>query len=474
MTYEMAAPAGEAAEPLSEVVLAALGDNIYRCYQCAKCTSGCPVVDEFDLTPNQIMRGLQLGDPMVLDSKAIWLCASCQTCATRCPQGIDVTGVMDTLRIEAKRRKVRPAIPEIAQFNSLFLLFVRLLGRVPELALVIAYNLVRRQPLRDLGMGLRLLKRGKLKLMPQFARPPKQATPLADTKNKVAYFPGCSAHSSAADYDRSVRRTAETLGIELVEPPGWVCCGATPAHATDAMLANALPLRTMSIVEQMGLDTVTSPCSNCFARLKAVEYTALHDPEALREAEAHNAQPYHGRVKVQHILDTLMERASVADIRRKVERPLENLRVACYYGCLITRPSRVTGAENPEYPMKMDTLIRALGAETVDWSYKTECCGGALGVTQPQVSTRMSRRIITNARDCGAEAIVTLCPMCHMNLDARQPEMGLDGEIPVFHGSQLMTLAFGQGARAAYLEKNVVDPRPLLEAKDLLGESRTD
>jgi heterodisulfide reductase subunit B len=424
--------------------------------------------------PNQIMRGLQLGDPMVLDSKAIWLCASCQTCATRCPQGIDVTGVMDTLRIEAKRRNVRPAIPEIAQFNALFLLFVRLLGRVPELALVIAYNLVRRRPLRDLGIGLRLLKHGKLKLMPQFARPPKQATPLADAKNKVAYFPGCSAHSSAADYDRTVRRTAETLGIELVEPPGWVCCGATPAHATDSTLANALPLRTMSTIEQMGLDTVTSPCSNCFARLKAAEYTALHDPDALREAEAHNAQPYHGRVKVQHILDTLMERASVADIRSKVERPLENLRVACYYGCLITRPSKVTGAENPEYPMKMDYLIRALGAGTVDWSYKTECCGGALGITQPQVSTRMSRRIITNARDCGAEAIVTLCPMCHMNLDARQPEMGLDGEIPVFHGSQLMTLAFGQGAKAACLEKNVVDPRPFLETKGLLGNSRTD
>ncbi len=415
-----------------------------------------------------------MGDPMVLDSKAIWLCASCQTCATRCPQGIDVTGVMDTLRIEAKRRSVRPAIPEIDQFNTLFLFFVRLLGRVPELALVIAYNLVRRQPLRDLSMGLRLLKRGKLKLLPQFGRPPKQATPLADTKDKIAYFPGCAAHSSAADYDRTVRRTAQTLGIELVEPPGWVSCGATPAHATDPTLVNALPLRTLSTIEQMGLDRVTSPCSNCFARLKAAEYTALHDPDALREAEAHNAQPYHGRVKVQHILDTLMERASVADIRRQVERPLENLRVACYYGCLITRPSKVTGAENPEYPMKMDHLIRALGAETVDWSYKTECCGGALGVTQPQVSTRMSRRIITNARDCGAEAIVTMCPMCHMNLDARQPEMGLDGETPVFHGSQLMTLAFGQGAKAAYLEKNVVDPQPFLETKGLLGNSRTD
>ncbi len=110
----------------------------------------------------------------------------------------------------------------------------------------------------------------------------------------------------------------------------------------------------------------------------------------------------------------------------------------------------------------------------MDWSNKTECCGGALGVTQPLISTRMSRKIVTNARDCGAEAIVTMCPMCHMNLDARQPEMDLDGEIPVFHGSQLMTLAFGDGPKAAYLEKNVVDPRPLLETKGLLGNFRTD
>jgi heterodisulfide reductase subunit B len=163
-----------------------------------------------------------------------------------------------------------------------------------------------------------------------------------------------------------------------------------------------------------------------------------------------------------------MERASVADIGRRVVKPLEGLRLACYYGCLITRPSRVTGAENPEYPMKMDRLMRALGAETVEWSYKTECCGGALGITKPEISRRMAGRILANARDCGAEAVVTMCPMCHMNVDARQPEMNLDGEIPIFHGTQLMTLAFGEDAKAAYLEKNVVDPRPYLAAKRLL------
>jgi heterodisulfide reductase subunit C len=245
VTYELTvAREGAPAEPLSQVVLGTLGDNVYRCYQCVKCTSGCPVADHFDLTPNQVMRSLQLNDPQVLESKAIWLCASCQTCATRCPQGIDVTGVMDTLRIEAKRRGRAPAMPEIAQFNALFLFLVRLLGRVPELVLMALYNLARRQPLKDAKLGLRLMKRGKLKILPQIARPPRKVARLEETRDKVAYFPGCAAHSSAADYDSTVRRTAAALGIELVEPPGWICCGATPVHASDTTLARRAPRRT--------------------------------------------------------------------------------------------------------------------------------------------------------------------------------------------------------------------------------------
>jgi len=465
MTTAITAPESTAEEPLPLAMLEQAGQNVFRCYQCNKCSSGCPLANRFDLTPNQVMRSVQLNDPLVLESKAIWLCASCQTCTTRCPQQIDVTGVMNALRIEAKRRGIPPAIPEIAHFNDLFLRFVRVLGRIPELLLILAYNLRERRPFRDLGMGIRLMLRGRLKPLPHFARLPKKVTPLAEPKDKVGYFPGCASLSSAAEYDRTARMAAEFLGIELVEPPGWVCCGASSAHATDETLAHTLPMSTLSTIEQMGLDTVTSPCSNCFSRLKAAEHSAKEDPPAHRENGG-----LRGEVRVQHLLDTIMDRVSPEEIARRVERPLRDLKVACYYGCLITRPSQITGAEHVEYPVKMDRMIRALGAETVEWSCKTECCGGALSLTQTSVALEMSRKVLEDARDCGAEAVVTMCPLCHMNLDARQRSLKLDREIPILHATQLMVLAFGQGTKAALLHKNLVDPRPLLDAKRLLGD----
>jgi heterodisulfide reductase subunit B len=463
MSDAMTAREGAAQEPLPAALLEQLGQNIFRCYQCSKCTSGCPLAAHFDLTPNQVMRSVQLNDPRVLESKAIWLCASCQTCTTRCPQQIDVTGVMNELRIEAKRRGIPAAIPEIAHFNDLFLRFVRVLGRIPELPLILAYNLRERKPFRDLGMGLQLIRRGRLRLRPHFGHTPKQVTPIEEPSHKVGYFPGCASLSSAAEYDRTARRAAELLGIEFVEPPDWVCCGASSAHATDAKLAHALPLSTLSTIERMGLDTVTSPCSNCFSRLKAAEHDANQDLAAGRTNGG-----YRGEVHVQHLLDTIMDRVSPEQIARRVERPLNGLKVACYYGCLITRPSQITGAEHAEYPVKMDRLLRALGAETIDWSCKTECCGGALSLTQTSVALEMSRRVLEDARSCGAEVVATMCPLCHMNLDARQRALEIDAELPILHATQLMVLAFGEGAKAALLHKNLVDPRPLLAAKNLL------
>ena len=158
------------AEPLSKAVLDDIGQNIFRCYKCVKCTSGCPLADQFDLTPNQIMRSLQLNDPTVLESKAIWLCASCQTCASRCPQDINVSGVMDSLRIEADKRGISPAVPDVQRFHWLFMKFIKHLGRVPELIFVLVYKMVRGKPFSDAGIGLRMLKKGKLKLLPSVKR----------------------------------------------------------------------------------------------------------------------------------------------------------------------------------------------------------------------------------------------------------------------------------------------------------------
>jgi len=455
------------AEPLSTVVLDKIGQNIFSCYQCVKCTSGCPLAEQFDLAPNQVMRSLQLNDPSVLQSKAIWLCAGCQTCASRCPQDINVTGVMDLLRIEARQRGIPSAVPDIQQFNWLFMQFIKYLGRLPELVFILSYKLLRGKPFSDMGMGLRMLKKGKLRILLHFARTPKKLRPLPGAAGKVAYFPGCAAASTASEYDQTVRNTADVLNIELVEPPGWVCCGSSCAHATDSTQAHVLPLRTMSTIERMGMTTVTSPCSNCFSRLKMAEQEGMHDPRALAQVAAVTGHEYQGSVNVQHFVDTIMDHATPEKISAKVKRPLTDLKVACYYGCLITRPARATGAYNPEYPMQMDHLLQSLGAETVDWSYKTDCCGDSLSVTQTDVALNMSQKVLENARLCGADAVITMCPMCHMNLDARQAYMETGFDLPVFHATQLSTLAFGLELDKCCFNKNFVDPLPLLQAKKL-------
>jgi heterodisulfide reductase subunit B len=224
----------------------------------------------------------------------------------------------------------------------------------------------------------------------------------------------------------------------------------------------------MSTIERMGMRTVTLPCSNCFARLKMAEFEGMQDKQALERVAAITDYQYQGKVKVQHFVDTIMEHATPAEISEKVRRPLDGLKVACYYGCLITRPAKATAAENPEYPMKMDHLLRSLGAETVDWSYKTDCCGGSLSVTQSELALKMSEAVLKDAKACGAEAVITMCPMCHMNLDARQPDMKTKFDMPIFHSTQLTTLAFGLDVKRSYFNKNIVDPIPLLKSKQLV------
>ncbi len=211
-------------ETLAELIKAKIGENVNRCWQCVKCTAGCPLADQFDLTPNQVMRALQMNDESVLASKTIWLCSSCYTCATRCPRDIDVTGVMDALRIEARKRRIRPAIREIPAFNALFMRLVRVFGRLPEALLMLAFNLVRGRPAADMRLGLQLFLRGRLKPLPKFARPPKSVAALGDAAARIGFFPGCASEGTASDYSRTVRAVARALDLDLVEPKGWTCC----------------------------------------------------------------------------------------------------------------------------------------------------------------------------------------------------------------------------------------------------------
>ncbi|MBS1254124.1 MAG: 8-methylmenaquinol:fumarate reductase membrane anchor subunit [Anaerolineales bacterium] len=449
---------------LAQTIQREMDENVFLCYQCVKCTSGCPLAEYFDLAPNQVMRALQLGqDGLALDSKTIWLCAGCETCTTRCPQGLDIAGIMDQLKMAAEERGLEPKVREAALFNKVFLRDINILGRGYELGLMAEMNMRTGQPFKDLPMGLAMIRKRKISFLPSFARPPRKVEPVEPADNRIGYYPGCSLHSTAAEFDTSTRAVCESLALDLVEPEGWVCCGSSAAHKVDRSLAAELPMRNLAILEQSGLEEVTLPCAACFSRFKMAVHDIERDPELKMEVDAAVGYEYQGNVAIRSLLDVIAKRVGLDAVAENVKTPLEGLKVVSYYGCLLTRPPEVTGAENPEYPMEMDHLVDALGAESVDWSYKTSCCGASLSVTNTDIALGLSRQILEDARAVGADAVVVACPLCHMNLDARQHQMALDEPIPILYFTQLMALAFGLGSEATALDKNLVDPQPALQ-----------
>ncbi len=456
---------------LARRIQKATGENVFLCYHCVKCTSGCPLVEHFDLAPNQIMRAAQLGmEDIIFDSKTPWLCASCQICTTRCPQGIDIAKVMDFIVSEALATGVKPKVPEVALFQKIFLRDVDILGRAYELGLTLEMNMRTKQPFKDVLFGLNMIKHRKINFLPKIVRKRKRKVPLAPASrpsNEVGYYPGCSLHAMAKEFDDSTRAVLVKLGLKPVEPEGWVCCGSTPAHRVDHKTATRLPLESLVLFEQDGLKDVTLPCAACFNRFKAAARDLRLDPDLKNELDNELGYVYQDSVAIHSVLDLIDERIGSEGVAAQVKRPLEGLSVACYYGCLLTRPPEVTESKDPEYPMAMDRLIKALGATVVDWDSKVSCCGASLSLTHTDIVLEMSGKILSNARARGADVLAIACPLCHINLDGRQTQMDVDETMPALYFTQLMAIALDI-PRDAALERNMIDPRPLLREKGLL------
>jgi heterodisulfide reductase subunit B len=354
---------------LARQIEADWGENVNACYQCKRCTAGCPVVDHFDLAPHRLLRAIQFGQKdLVLGSKTIWLCTACEACSTRCPVGLNIPRIVDALRIMAADEGVKPAVPSIPAFYTSALRGIKLFGRMYEaglmgelyLRMALSGDLDYQQLFsRDLSLALRMLRTGKLSPLPPLSRAAKHSRKAADggastqgvERQKVGYYPGCSLHGSSLEYGMSISAIADKIGLELVEPNGWVCCGTTPAHSTDHLLSTVMPLKSLSCVEQSGQTYVTVPCPSCFTRMR----TALHDidadPELREQVEAKLKYTPSPDLQVDHLLTTIAERVGPERVAAAVTRPLNGLKVVCYYGCVITRPPELTDAAEYEYPM---------------------------------------------------------------------------------------------------------------------------
>ena len=282
-----------------------------------------------------------------------------------------------------------------------------------------------------------------------------------------AYYPGCSLHATAVDYNESTEAVAEVLGIELVEVPGWSCCGSTPAHSTDELLATALPAKNLIAAKTIS-DEMIVCCSACFSRFKFAQ-KHLEEKADLREQLAgimpvEQAQ----EVKVRHLIDLLANDVGLEKIEQAKKRDT-GLKVACYYGCLLTRPPKVTELDDPEDPHFMDDLLRAAGMETVDWPFKTECCGATFSLTRTETVVRLAAEILQMAKEAEVDCISVACPLCHANLDLRQSdvekELGVEYGIPIFYFTQLLGMAFGIDTNKLGIQRAMVSSKELLAAK---------
>lgn len=271
---------------------------------------------------------------------------------------------------------------------------------------------------------------------------------------KLAYYPGCVSLSTGKEMDRSTRAVFSSLEIELEELEDWNCCGAT--HVSNEMVATGLAARNMSQTE---LDIVTA-CSICYSNLRAAAMK-LEDVEIRAKVNAALEKEYRG-AKIRHALDVILEVLERDD--QGIVVPLKELKVAAYYGCLLSRPP---GVYSPEYPVVLEKLIRILQADAVDFRQKTFCCGGPIFMPKEEAANETAYRILKDAKEAGAEVIITVCPLCQFMLDTKQrsveQKFGEEIGIPVLYVTQLVGIALGLGPDDLGMDMNAVSPIPMME-----------
>ncbi len=292
---------------------------------------------------------------------------------------------------------------------------------------------------------------------------------------RYGFFPGCVAKESCKELFNSTLLLADKLGIELVELTAASCCGASVLNDTNRDVARVLNARTYAQAEALGLDDVITICSTCTGHMRAAN-------KELRESEEHMAQAnailgkfganYKGSVTVRHLLWLLIDDIGLDALRAMVVRPLNGLKVAPFYGCHIIRPESVNGWESARHPHSLEDVIVALGGEAVDYAGKTRCCGFHVQLEKDGIASSMVGQNMRMAKDNGAEAVITPCPLCHLALDGYQADAAARWgrtDLPIFHLPQLVAYALGVPAEKLGLNKHLIDPREVMVSRDLIN-----
>ncbi|MGO9612649.1 MAG: CoB--CoM heterodisulfide reductase iron-sulfur subunit B family protein [Dissulfurispiraceae bacterium] len=290
---------------------------------------------------------------------------------------------------------------------------------------------------------------------------------------EIAYYPGCTLHASSEFYDIQSRLVLGQLGVELKEIDDWSCCGATSASKTNEFLAVALPARNLGIADASGFSEMLIPCSSCYSRLLVSQKMLTDNSELRYKINAELTKKVEGKIKIKSIVEVLVSKVRSGEIAEKATKKLEGLKPACYYGCLLTRfPYDLDVPDSVENPQGMEIVCKALGAEPLDWSYKTDCCGASASVNDTDQALVLMSMIMKDAIGRGANCFVTTCPMCQLNLDAYQDKVrnkyGIQNRLPVYFITELLGVAMGMRPKKLQIDRHFVDAVGLFKELKLL------
>lgn len=274
---------------------------------------------------------------------------------------------------------------------------------------------------------------------------------------KYLYFPGCAMHSSGKDYLESFKAISRYFGVELEETKGWTCCAPTAIHGISHLLSISIPASNLATIEKAGHESVMVPCAACYSRFKHASHEIEEDKELAEKVNDCIDCQFENSVDILHPLEVYSE------IKHDlVIHELSKINVVSYYGCLLTRPPEVKKFDDCENPHLMDHLLEQLGFNVLDWSYKTDCCGATFNLTNRDVFLRLSKKILDEAKNVGADIISVACPLCQVNLDSYQLEMK-SPNIPVVYFSQLIGLAYGIDSKSLGMHRHFVNCEEVVE-----------